>query len=1030
MDNDLDGVSTSEHDPDMPDDPQANAVHFAVPLQNLVDSFQDHAPKVNGVLATRNETTNVQHDRPSLTAPAPAPQALCSTCESLNLTPDKFFVSSTSRGKPNDHKDFARCDHIKKDMSTLRSIFERSETCPLCYLICRSINTSDLSSFASILDRFASATCWLNWELDGRRGILDRSASRTRRIHIRWSHPGLDDAYLLFAAKKRPLQTNSDSRQTWRTEDYFLGRERDPDANNKSLIKSWLDTCFQDHVGHCRSPHDKKFLKMIKMPFFGVIDVFNLCLTKLPTSEDSRDIDSGESKLDMKGFPYQEEGAQHAPYAALSYVWGGDQIHKTTTAKILHLRGPGSLEKVLSDYPQVIKDAIDLTRRLGIRYLWVDSCCIVQDSERVWKRNAQHMDMIYGNAAVTICAADGSTAHDGLHALQTDKRSKDQHIRRVAPGVRLMVSHLAETAIKTTTWNKRAWTFQERLLSKRCLIFAEGRVFFQCPSSTMLEDIIAEPRGRGWSLDLVNVPSQLTRDLKSRPFFVYTQCIGLYSARQLTKEEDILAAFTGVENMLSRYLNGPLAFGLPTSHFDLALLWDSISPAKRRWVTEGKQDELSRKRSEFPSWSWCGWSDAKMVYKTELMQDVEGDVHSWLTEHTWIKWYIRDGNGYLRPLWKSSDIGSTKEHLQTDARWVGYTEGRRERRHDRSRDSSHERPRSRSRSAELHERRHRRRGSGASIASRERANDTSAQEDNFFHRDTYGRNYYHTVGDVQRNVQEDAQPQDTYHTVYYERPADDPYYPRPPQNPYNHEPHQQRPGVAAHIYSPGRREVEREYYPPRPRYSSPPANRERDIIIYRRGRNEPDDYGRVDHSSSMRGGLCDDFYITIPESPYTVKTAPYRRKPDKEFPDYPILQFWTWSAHLRIAKSRRHDTDQQDPTKLHQYDIHDEAGDWCGTILLDPQWVSGWEVVNGESIEGSKHEFLALSDAKRFTDKECETWTYYIPKERTQSEWDLYYVLLVSRNQLFWQRVALGKVFKTALDNGEPRKMWKEIVLA
>src|SRR2546430_9026534 len=35
------------------------------------------------------------------------------------------------------------------------------------------------------------------------------------------------------------------------------------------------------------------------------------------------------------------------------------------------------------------------------------------------------------------------------------------------------VSHLAETYIKKSKWNTRGWTFQERLLSKRCLIRSE-----------------------------------------------------------------------------------------------------------------------------------------------------------------------------------------------------------------------------------------------------------------------------------------------------------------------------------------------------------------------------------------------------------------------------------------------------------------------------------------------------------------------------------------------------------------------------
>ena len=118
-------------------------------------------------------------------------------------------------------------------------------------------------------------------------------------------------------------------------------------------------------------------------------------------------------------------------------------------------------------------------------------------------------------------------------------------------------------------------------------------------------------------------------------------------------------------------------------------------------------------------------------------------------------------------------------------------------------------------------------------------------------------------------------------------------------------------------------------------------------------------------------------------------------------------------------------------TGLERHDIADEAGDWCGTIVLDSEWVSEWEERKGTSIEEAKFEFLAISDAKRFTTEECETWTYYIPKEREESEWDVYYVLLTDRpsESSNWKRIALGKVFKTGFDNAVPGRTWKEIVL-
>ncbi|ROW15151.1 hypothetical protein VPNG_03029 [Cytospora leucostoma] len=67
------------------------------------------------------------------------------------------------------------------------------------------------------------------------------------------------------------------------------------------------------------------------------------------------------------------------------------------------------------------------------------------------------------------------------------------------------------------------------------------------------------------------------------------------------------------------------------------------------------------------------------------------------------------------------------------------------------------------------------------------------------------------------------------------------------------------------------------------------------------------------------------------------------------------------------------------------------------------------------------------TEAKAFTMDECPVWTYYVPKERGESQWDLFYVLLLERDEehCWWERVALGKVFKAAFENAD----WAETQL-
>ncbi len=144
--------------------------------------------------------------------------------------------------------------------------------------------------------------------------------------------------------------------------------------------------------------------------------------------------------------------------------------------------------------------------------------------------------------------------------------------------------------------------------------------------------------------------------------------------------------------------------------------------------------------------------------------------------------------------------------------------------------------------------------------------------------------------------------------------------------------------------------------------------------------------------------------------------ADYCSKPDMEYPDQPVLQFWTWFSFLHIVALE----DSTPVGGLCRYDIADQTGDWCGSIMLDEKWA--------QDRRTSQCDFIAISDAFAFTLEECPLWTYYIPKERGQSEWDIFYVLLIEREKrgdLKWQRVALGKIFKAAFSQAE----WKEIIL-
>jgi hypothetical protein len=78
-----------------------------------------------------------------------------------------------------------------------------------------------------------------------------------------------------------------------------------------------------------------------------------------------------------------------------------------------------------SELPKSLGNAIIATRKLGLRYLWIDSLCIVQDDKKDKAEEISEMPQIYQNAYVTISAASAANCHDGF--LHVRKLAKSGH---------------------------------------------------------------------------------------------------------------------------------------------------------------------------------------------------------------------------------------------------------------------------------------------------------------------------------------------------------------------------------------------------------------------------------------------------------------------------------------------------------------------------------------------------------------------------------------------------------------------------
>ncbi|KAE8451755.1 hypothetical protein EG329_003212 [Mollisiaceae sp. DMI_Dod_QoI] len=303
---------------------------------------------------------------------------------------------------------------------------------------------------------------------------------------------------------------------------------------------------------------------------------------------------------------YEPPAGELGEYIALSYCWGEAQPAQTTKQTLDH-----KLEEIdESTLPQSIQDAIFVTRKLGYRYLWVDSLCIIQDSDPDKISEISKMTNIYNNASLTIAASIATKASAGFLAP-----------RRLPPrGLKLRFpypnSTLGEVEVLHTTQlyddaseplNLRGWTMQERMLSRRLLIFGEHEITWQCqstqgpvPITKTLWSYHGDPPRLPLELYQIDLPPHLRAPAPPNAVLgqgvLWRKFVQEYSRRQLSFLEDRFNAIGGIVQLLHESWKDEYLGGLWERNLLYTSLWHRIGDPDKRKDKDGLY--LA------PSWSW------------------------------------------------------------------------------------------------------------------------------------------------------------------------------------------------------------------------------------------------------------------------------------------------------------------------------------------------------------------------------------------------------------------------------------------
>jgi hypothetical protein len=335
-------------------------------------------------------------------------------------------------------------------------------------------------------------------------------------------------------------------------------------------------------------------------------------------------------------------------YFALSYVWGGVQSPDTRLSNIRQLKKHG-VRHLFGKLPEVIEDAITLTKACGERYLWVDKLCIIQDDAERKHNQIMQMDTIFSSAALTIVAFSGRDVNCPLPGLRPNSRPP---IRLVGCGGnnRLILDPKSPKAIiESAFYETRGWTYQERILSRRCLYLSDSQALFQCREGCLPEamwttrDQSNIPRLRATentpdTFDFLNPMSKMWQSTVSgfappEEFWkAYTQLVRQYSSRSLSYNVDILHAFAGIIAAFYRHIHAHFIQGLPLRFADHALFWYQRVQIRRRCTGGGT---LQSSTAQFSSWSWAGWVGPVSYLQTSVGQAsyTRSDIESFTLIH-------------------------------------------------------------------------------------------------------------------------------------------------------------------------------------------------------------------------------------------------------------------------------------------------------------------------------------------------------------------------------------------------------------
>jgi hypothetical protein len=192
-----------------------------------------------------------------------------------------------------------------------------------------------------------------------------------------------------------------------------------------------------------------------------------------------------------EGVRLEETGGRRGAYITLSHRWNG----ATELCKTVKSNYDDRLHGTFGSVQALFYNIFDIARKLGIRYVWIDSLCIVQDDKVDWEREAPKMSQYYQFSTLSVACTEPclelglfTQFSDDYHPWSRLARLPYRDARGHHSGWFYIyrrkheIHKQYEHEIKNSELLRRGWIVQEWILSRRILWYTPSGLYWECVS--------------------------------------------------------------------------------------------------------------------------------------------------------------------------------------------------------------------------------------------------------------------------------------------------------------------------------------------------------------------------------------------------------------------------------------------------------------------------------------------------------------------------------------------------------------------